>query len=87
MAKNKCKRSKFSRKFYMAALLVAALFICALMGNAFTSEQRVVLLISAALVGCVWIVAEAKVDKAAAPLNLPDDLVPEKKKPPEAEAE
>ena len=85
MAK-KIKRAKYSRKFYLAVWLVAALFICALMGS-FPAWGRVVLLLAAAVVGCVWIWCESRIDCAAAPLNLPDDLVPEKKKPPEDKAE
>ena len=72
-----------SRKFWVAVILCVALVCCAMLGDGLTEGFRLAVLAMATAVACVWIVCEARVDRAAAPLNLPD--VPEREpyEPPE----
>lgn len=64
-------RRRTSRKLAMAQWMCICLMISALAMPDASVWQRVVLLLAAAAVDCVWIICEARVDRAAAPLNLP----------------
>lgn len=61
---------KNSRKFYLAVWMCMCLLFGAVLLDGATMWQRIVLMLAAAAVACVWIVCEARVDRAAAPLNL-----------------
>lgn len=65
-------RRKNSRKHGMAIWMCLCLMVCAILLPDATTWQRVTLLVAAAVVNCVWIACESMVDRAAAPLNLPD---------------
>lgn len=81
------KQNRHSRKYYMAVWLIILLMSCALLMYGITPDHRVALLLACAAVGCVWIWCEARIDRAAAPLNLPVELAEEKNKPPEPSEE
>lgn len=82
MGKNR-KQNRYSRKYYMAVWLIVLLVSCAMLMNGITPDHRVALLLACAAVGCVWIWCEARIDRAAAPLNLPPEPVHRVDKPPE----
>lgn len=70
-----------NRMWYMSVWLVAILFLCSALTD--TDNLRLVLILAAATVGCVFIVCESRVQRAHAPLILRDESVAEKTKPPE----
>lgn len=74
-------RKNKSRKYTLTITMCAILITMSL----FYSEivPALILCALAALVACVWIVCEARVDRAAAPLNLPAEPVRRVYKPPE----
>lgn len=72
-----------SRKFWFAVLMCVVLVCCALTME--SDALRAAVLTLAALVTCVWIACEARVDRAAAPLYLPEVQPHEVNKPPEEE--
>lgn len=61
---------KNSRKFWFAAAMCTLLVLCALLAEEYDALLRTVLLALAALVACVWIVCESRIDRAAAPLRI-----------------
>lgn len=77
-------RKNKSRKYNMAVVMCAALMVMSLW-TMFLNRMipALILCALAALVACVWIVSEARVDRAAAPLNLPAEPVRRVYKPPE----
>lgn len=60
---------KISRKYRMALMMIVILVMMALCYND-DAPVMLLLMAMATLVACVWIVSEARVDKAAAPLNI-----------------
>ena len=73
---------KDSTMFVMAVWLVLALFACAMLMNSLFATDRIVLLITAALVGCVYMLCQSRVERAHAPLIIRDELPEEKSIPP-----
>lgn len=67
---------KVSRKYGFAVVMVIILVMMAL---AFADRTPAMLLLMAmaTMVACVWIVSEARVDKAAAPLNIATEKTPD----------
>lgn len=61
---------KNSRKFWFAVAMCTLLVLCALLAEEYDALLRTVLLALAALVACVWIVCESRIDRAAAPLRI-----------------
>lgn len=59
-----------SRKFWMTLLMCAVLICCALLLDGLAPWMRAAVLAMAATVACVWVVSEARVDRAAAPLRI-----------------
>lgn len=78
------KRNHVSRKFAFAVAVCLALLVCALTMEA-PAWMRMVLLLAASGVACVWISCESRVDRAAAPINLPPEVGRRVDKPPEGE--
>lgn len=76
-----------SRKFWVAVVLCVLLILYAVLAEGLAQELRAAVLAMAALVACWWIWCEARVDRAAAPLNLPEVDAPEVYEPPEGGAE
>lgn len=65
----------------VAVILIVVLFLCmACMDKEF---HQLICILAAALVGCVYMVCESRVERANAPLILRDESVFEKTKPPE----
>lgn len=60
---------KISRKYRLALVMVIILTMMAL-AYADNVPAALVLMGMATLVACVWIVSEARVDRAAAPLHI-----------------
>lgn len=75
---------KYGRKYLMATFLILTLVIIGITMPGMYITDRMVLWIAAAVVGCVYMMCETKIDCASAPLNLPDDLFAGKEKPPES---
>lgn len=65
----------------VAVLLIVVLFLC--MACMEWEEHQLVCIVMAALVGCVYMACQSRVERAHAPLILRDECVPEKTKPPE----
>ena len=61
---------KNSRKFWFAVAMCTLLVLYALLAEEYDALMRTVLLTLAALVACVWIVCEGRIDRAAAPLRI-----------------
>lgn len=80
------KRNLTSRKFVFAVAVCTALMVCALVMEA-SEWMRTALMLASATVACVWIVSEARVDRAAAPLNLSPESIGRVDKPPEETSE
>ena len=78
---------KFSEMFIVCVWLMLVLVTCALLMDHLDPMQRVALLVTAAVVGCVFMACESRVQRAHAPLILRDETMPEKTKPPEGDAE
>lgn len=78
---------KFSDMFIVCIWLMLVLVTCALLMDHLDPMQRVALLVTAAVVGCVFMACESRVQRAHAPLILRDETMPEKSKPPEGDAE
>lgn len=78
---------KFSDMFIVCIWLMLVLVTCALLMDHLDPMQRVALLVTAAVVGCVFMACESRVQRAHAPLILRDETVPEKTKPPEGDDE
>lgn len=79
-------RKNNSRKYGMAVVVCATVMVMSLWCLALDKMTYAVILCAlATLVACVWIVCEARVDRAAAPLNLPAAPVRRVYKPPEKE--
>lgn len=74
---------KHSRKWLTALWMCVCLLVCALAMDELENWMRLVLVLASAAVACVWIMCEARVDRAAAPINLPAEPDPRKDKPPE----
>lgn len=75
------------KMFVVTAWLVLILVSCALLMNMLEPVHRVVLLLAASVVGDVYIVCRARVERAKAPLILRDESVHEHSHPPEGSAE
>lgn len=78
---------KFSNMFIVCVWLILIMVTCALLMDGLNSEQRMVLLVAACVVGCVFIWCDSRVQRANAPLILRDETMIEKSKPPEGDAE
>lgn len=78
---------KWSDMFFVCVWIVLILMTCALLMNGLESWHRVALMVTAAVVGCVFMACESRVQRANAPLILRDETMPEKSKPPEEKAE
>ena len=78
---------KFSDMFIVCVWLMFVMVTCALLMDHLDPMQRVALLVTAAVVGCVFMACESRVQRANAPLILRDETMPEKNKPPEGDAE
>lgn len=76
---------KFSDMFIVCIWLMLVLVTCALLMDALDAIHRVALLAAAAVVGCVFMACESRVQRAHAPLILRDETMPEKSKPPEGD--
>lgn len=74
---------KYGRKFLLATWVCFILFLFAIITPGMFITDRMILMVTSAVVACVYIVCETKVDCAAAPLNLPEGWVDHKEKPPE----
>lgn len=74
---------KFSDMFIVCIWLMLVMVTCALLMDHLDPMQRVALLVTAAVVGCVFMACESRVQRAHAPLILRDETMPEKTKPPE----
>lgn len=74
-------RKTNSRKCTMAIVMCAVLLMMSMCYDEYL--PALILCGMATLVACVWICAEARVDRAAAPLNLPTKHVYRADKPPE----
>lgn len=72
-----------SRKFWVAVILCVLLILYAALAEGIAQELRVVVLSLATTVACWWIWCEARVDRAAAPLNLPEAAAPDVYEPPD----
>ena len=69
----------------VTVFLIAVLFLyMACLGK---EEHQLVCIITAALVGCVYLLCQSRVERANAPLILRDESVAEKTKPPECQNE
>ena len=78
---------KFSDMFIVCIWLMFVMVTCALLMDHLDPMQRVALLVTAAVVGCVFMACESRVQRAHAPLILRDETMIEKSKPPEGKAE
>lgn len=78
---------KFSDMFIVCVWLMFVMVTCALLMDHMDPIHRVALLVTAAVVGCVFMACESRVQRAHAPLILRDETMPEKTKPPEGDAE
>lgn len=78
---------KYGRKFCLACWIMVIMMVFAIVTPGMFITDRMILLLGAALVACVYIVCETKIDCAAAPLNLPEEMFADKEKPPEDKAE
>lgn len=78
---------KFSDMFIVCIWLMLVMVTCALLMDGLDPIHRVALLVTAAVVGCVFMACESRVQRAHAPLILRDETMPEKSKPPEGDAE
>lgn len=78
---------KFSDMFIVCIWLMLVMVTCALLMDHLDPMQRVALLVTAAVVGCVFMACESRVQRAHAPLILRDETMIEKSKPPEDKAE
>ena len=76
---------KFSDMFIVCIWLMFVMVTCALLMDHLDPMQRVALLVTAAVVGCVFMSCESRVQRAHAPLILRDETVIEKSKPPEGD--
>lgn len=76
-------RKNNSRKYRLTVVMCVVLLAMALFDT--ETVSALILCALATLVACVWIVCEARVDRAAAPLNLPAAPVRRVYKPPEKE--
>lgn len=76
---------KFSDMFIVCIWLMLVLVTCALLMDGLDAIHRVALLAAAAVVGCVFMACESRVQRAQAPLILRDETMPEKNKPPEGD--
>lgn len=78
---------KWNDMFVVCVWLVLILVTCALLMQGLDELHRVALLVAAAVVGCVFMWCESRVQRANAPLILRDESVAEKTKPPESRNE
>lgn len=78
---------KYSDLFVVCIWMLLVLVSCALLMDTLDPIHRVALLVTAAVVGCVFMACESRVQRAHAPLILRDETMPEKNKPPEGKAE
>ena len=69
----------------VTVFLIAVLFLC--MACLDKEEHQIVCIITTALVGCVYMLCQSRVERANAPLILRDESVAEKSKPPEGRNE
>lgn len=65
----------------VAVILIVVLFLC--MACLEDEFHQLICILASALVGCVYMVCESRVERANAPLILRDESVAEKTKPPE----
>lgn len=65
----------------VAVILIVVLFLC--MACMDTEIHQLICILAAALVGCVYMLCQSRVERANAPLILRDESVAEKTKPPE----
>ena len=63
--------------------LILILLSFALLMEGMSVTDRMILLVAAAVVGCVYMECQSRVERAHAPLILRDESVAEKTKPPE----
>lgn len=71
------------KMFMVAVWMILILFTNAVWMPDINAWQRVALLCMAALVACVYMACQSRVERANAPLILRDETNPEKEKPPE----
>lgn len=76
-----CKQSPM---FRLAAWLMVAIFLC--MACMEDEAHRLVCIIAAAAVGCVFMVCESRVQRAKAPLVIRKEPSEAKEKPPDRTA-
>lgn len=76
---------KDSPMLKVAVILIMVLFLC--MACLDKEEHQLVCILASALVGCVYMLCQSRVERAHAPLILRDECVFEKSKPPERDAE
>lgn len=76
---------KFSDMFIVCVWIMLIMVTCALLMNGLDPIHRVALLVTGAVVGCVFMECESRVQRAQAPLILREESVAEKTKPPEGD--
>ena len=70
-------------RFGLTLAMIAALFGCAVWLPDIWGADRIGLLLTCALLVCVYVLAECKVDRASAPLVIREEREHKKEKPPE----
>lgn len=70
---------------WMAVVMICVLLAVALFVRGMFVADRVLLMLAAAVVACVWMVCESRVMRAYAPLVIREEPVEEKNKPPETD--
>ena len=79
-------RKMISRKF-LFSLVLCMILIHMSTRWAYEDWVFVAMIAGAVVVACTWIVCEARVDRAAAPINLPPEVTRRVDKPPEGDGE
>ena len=72
---------KYGRKYALTVWVCFMLFLTAVLNPGMYITDRMIVLAMMAVVACVYIISETKIDCAAAPLNLPESW----NKPPESD--
>ena len=67
---------------WFALAMVCVLLAYAIAADGLYATDRMVVVLAAALVSCVWLVCECRVQSAHAPLIIREDLPEEKSIPP-----
>lgn len=70
-------------RFWLTSWMIIVLMSCAVWMPDIWGADRIALLLTCALLVCVYVLAECKVDRAHAPLVIREEREAKKEKPPE----